>query len=428
MASARISRRAFVAGALAAGPALAAETVVRPAEAPTAGFSLRNARVLLGDGTVVDGGVRVEGGRIVEVGAGVKDGRDLGGATLFPGFYDAGSTLGLVEIDLEAASHDQAEGSDAITPQARVVDAYNPRSELIPVARLGGVLGALVMPAGGALISGQAAWMRTAGDTVPDALLAAPAGICVNLGHGGTGGLPNSPKSRMGVAMKLRDLFDEAKPAPEAEKPRLFRKPAPPPDEGDLTRAQKALRALRKREIKALLHADRADDLLFALDLAKEYALDAVIVGAAEGHLVARQLADAGHPVLLGPVTVQPDGWEHLHVRYENPAILHAAGVRFALRKGSGPHNVRDLPLEACVAVANGLPWEAAIAAVCSAAPGFWSLGAGRLAVGQEATFALANGDPLQPRTAITGVWMRGAELPLRSRQTDLYERFRTLR
>lgn len=430
MASADLSRRAVLAGAaaLAALPAAAAETTVRPV-GPGVGFSLKNARVLVGDGAVVEGGVRVEDGRIVEVGAGVGDGEDLGGATLFPGFYEAGTVLGLYEVDLEGGTHDEAESSDAITPQARVVDGYNPRSALLPVARLGGVLGALVMPGGGGLVSGQAAWVRTAGDTVADAVVKAPAGVCLQLGHAATGGLPNGPKSRMGVAMKLRDLFDqEAPPAPPGEgKRRIFApKPKPPADE-KLTRGQRALRAVLRRETKALLVADRADDLLFALDLAREYALDAVIVGAAEGHLVARALADAGHPVLVGPVTIQPDSPEHLHVRYENAALLHAAGVRIALRQG-GPHTVRDLPTEACVAVAHGLPWDAAIAAVSGAAPGFWGLSVGKIAAGFEATFALAAGDPLQPRTALTGVWMRGERLPLRSRQSDLYERYRTLR
>lgn len=420
-----------VAGALAAWPGagLAAEGTAAVKALPT--FSLRNARILRGDGTVVEGGVRVEGGRIAEVGPGVKDGRDLGGATLFPGFHDGGSTLGLVEIDQEGATHDRGEGSEAIVPQARVVDGYNPRSALIPVARLGGVLGALVIPDGGALVGGQAAWMRLCGDTVGDAVLAAPAAVCFALGHGATGNVPGSPKSRMGVAAKIRDLLDQNElPKQETETKGIlwWRREVPkPPKDEKLTRAQKVVRALRRRETKAIFAADRADDLLVALDLAKEYGLDAVLLGAAEAHLVAPAIADAGVPVLYGPVTVQPDSFEHLHARYDTPRALHDAGVRFALRKG-GPHNLRDLATEACVAVAHGLPWEAAIAATTGNAPGFWKLEVGRIEPGFEATFALADGDPLQPRTAVTGIWMRGDELPLRSRQTDLYQRYRTLR
>lgn len=412
------SRREVLIGAaaLAATPALA----VTPAS-----FSLRNARVVVGDGTVVDGGVRVEGGKIVEVGPGVRDGTDLAGATLFPGFYDGGSALGLYEIDLEPATHDAAETSDAIVPQARAVDGWNPRSALLPVARISGVLGALVIPGGG-LVSGQAAWMRVAGDTVAEATLKAPAAVCVHLGHPG-GDAPNAPKTRMGVAMKLRDLLDKNEPAEPTTKGMLWWRREVPPDEKELSRGEKTLRALRRRETKALFVADRADDLLLALDLAREYALDAVLLGCTEGHLVARQLADAEVPVLLGPVTVQPASFETLHARYDNAAKLHAAGVRFGLRQGN-PHQLRDLPTEAAVAVAHGLPWEAAIAAACGNGPGFWGLDVGLIKVGHEATFAQATGDPLQPRTAIRGVWIRGEATPMTSRQTELYERYRTLR
>ena len=412
---AAVSRRSFLVGA-------ATLALARPAFAATS-RSFRNARIVIGDGNELDGGVRIEGGKIVEVGPGVNDGEDLGGAVLFPGFYDGGSTLGLTEIDLEAATQDAQEASDAVTPQARVVDGYNPRSVLLPVARLQGVLGALVIPGGGSLVSGQAAWVRTAGDTVDDAVIVAPAGVCFNLGHAGTGG-PNGPKSRMGVAMKLRDLFDADTPKPPPAK-RKCKKGEPEKPE-DLTRAQKVVRALLARETKAILCAHRADDILIALALAKEFGLDAILLGAAEGHLVARQIADAKVPVLLGPVTLQPDGFDTLYARYDNAALLHAAGVSIALRQGS-PHNLRDLPTEACIAVAHGLPREAAVAAVTGNGPGFWGLSVGRIAVGHEASFARCDGDPLQPRTRVTGVWMRGEPLPLVSHQTELYERFRTL-
>jgi imidazolonepropionase-like amidohydrolase len=114
-------------------------------------------------------------------------------------------------------------------------------------------------------------------------------------------------------------------------------------------------------------------------------------------------------------------------VTCENPARLHRAGVRFAFRIPAA-HNLRAAPLEAGVAVAYGLPREAALAAACGNGPGFWGLKVGQLKVGYEATFARCAGDPLQPRTATTGLWFRGEELPTTSRQTELYERFRTLR
>lgn len=413
---ASVSRRSFLAGAAAfavGGRAWAED-----------GVTLSNARILVGDGTEVTGGVRVRAGRIEAVGPDVTGGEDLGGAVLYPGIYVAGSQLGLWEVDLEAATHDEGEGKDALVPQARVIDAYNPASEVIPVCRVGGILGALVMPTRG-VVSGQAAWMRTFGDTVDAATIQAPAAVCFGLGHSATG-LPGGPTSRMGVAMAIRDLFD-ANPLPDppaAAKGKKGEEPAKPPVP---TRTQSILYALRRRETKAVFAAERASDILVALELAEELRLDALILGGAEAHVVREQLAAAKVPVLLGPVTTQPSSFDTFRASYENAARLHAAGVPFAFRVG-GPHNARDLTTEAGIAVAYGLPFGAAVAALSGNGPSFWDLKVGRIQAGFEASFAMTDGDPLQPRSRVLRLWGQGAELPVRSRQTELYERFRTLR
>lgn len=415
---AAFSRRSLLAGLGAFG---LFPRVAHAAESLT----LSNAHLVIGDGTEVDGGIRVEDGVLVEVGASVKGGTDMQGATLWPGLWNGGSSLGLYEIDQEGGTHDETEGSDPVLPQARVTDAYNPLSEVIPVTRLGGVLGSLIVPGGGRLISGQAAWMRLAGSTVADTTILAPAGICINLGRGGTN---EAAKSRMGVALKLRDLLEANKPPAEAAAKGKKEKAGKKDKEEEKTTAfQRALHSLLRRETKALITADRASDLMVALDLAREFNLDAVILGAAEGHLVAKELAAAGYPVLLGPVNVQPAGLDIQYVSCENPARLHRAGVHFGFRVPAS-HNLRAATLEAGVAVAYGLPRDAAIAAACGNGPGIWGLKVGLLKVGYEATFARCSGDPLQPRTATTGLWFRGTELPVTSRQTELYERFRTLK
>jgi imidazolonepropionase-like amidohydrolase len=132
------SRRGFLGGSLAA------LALGRSARADGS-FTLSNATVVLHDGQrLANAGVRVEAGRLVEVGTSVKGGTDLAGAWLVPGFTDAGCTLGLVEVSLEAATVDLSEKSDAVTPDARVWDGYNPLSDLIAVARVNGVTGALV--------------------------------------------------------------------------------------------------------------------------------------------------------------------------------------------------------------------------------------------------------------------------------------------
>ncbi len=455
---ASVDRRTFLSGAAAV--AVAGAVLPGSAEASDAGgggrgapatppaFSLRNARILLGDGTEVQGGLRVEDGRIVALGPAVTEGTDLGGEVLWPGLTLAGAPLGLFEIGLESATHDQGEDSDGVLPQVRALDGYNPRSAVVGVARAAGIQQALVIPGGG-MVSGQAAWVRLVGETRSEAVLVEEAGACVHVGGSGKGGLPGQGHSRMGVLANLRALLEQNRkdcedPVVPLEGPlppsrgtsgvtrrglgRWFggegHAAAPGKDPVTLDPRQRALRALRHRERKALLFAERADDLLAAVDLARAWNLDAVIVGAAEGHLVARALADAGFPLLVGPVTVQPSGWDRLAACYENAARLHAAGVRFALRVGDA-HMARDLTTEAGIAVAHGLPFGAAVAAVSGNAPAFWGLDAGVLRVGGPATFVHASGDPLQPRHQARAMWRDGAPVPLVSRQTELYARWK---
>jgi len=367
-----------------------------------------NARILTGVSagsgrTELRGGVRVEGGVIVAMGADVTGGTDLGGATVWPGTWETGSTAGLADIDLEASTKDDVETLDAFQPQVRAVDGFNPQS---------------------GVVSGQAAWMRTTGATLADATVMAPAGLVVNLGKAGAS--DKGPTSRLGVLARLRDVLD-ANPDPAAAPPPDKKKHAPVEPPKPPTRAEVLWHDLRGGRLKALFVADRASDIELALDLASEYALDAVIIGAAEGWMVARQLKDSGCGVVLGPVTVQPDSWAHPHARYDNAALLHAAGVTFGIRIGDA-HRTYDLTTEAGIAVAWGLPYATAIAAITGNAPGLFGLQQGTLRVGGEATFVVSDGDPLEPRSSVKQVLVQGVDQPLVNHQTELYDRFRVLK
>lgn len=432
------SRRRALAGLLAGavGPVLVGSTA-RAAPAPEPGawsgyagppvdLSLHNATLIDHRGRVTPGaGLRMEGGRIVELGTSVRSGEDLGGAWLCPGLVDAGALLGLFEVDLEAGTHDDSESSAAVSPDARVVDAYNPLSELIPVTRRNGIAHVLVQPSPGRLVSGQAALFRLAGRTVEEATVQAPVGLCVNLGGAGKGG-EGGPGSRMGIAMRLRELLSAPTPTPEAPRGRKARAARDPAAE-DPAPADRVWQRVVDRELKVLFHAERADDLLMAVALAREFDLDAVLVGGAEAWLVAPELARAGIPLLLGPTTVQPSSFEHPHARDDNAALLHAAAIPFALRTGAA-HTSRDLPVMAGLAAAHGLPREAAVHAMSAAAGEILGLpGLGCLEPGGPATFFQVDGDPLQPRYAVRRMWLDGRPLSLESRQTRLFRQFEVL-
>ena len=118
-------------------------------------------------------------------------------------------------------------------------------------------------------------------------------------------------------------------------------------------------------DIPVVFSAHRADDIELAMSLITEFELSGMILGGAEAWIHAEALAKQEIPLLLGNLTVQPSSFEHLHARYDNAKILHDAGVVCFFRSASN-HDARRLPSEVAVAVAHGLPFEAAIQAFVS--------------------------------------------------------------
>ena len=402
------TRRGFLAATAAV--AMAPKTVFAGSETVYS-----NANLVLPDGRTQVGGIRFRDGMITGIGPDIIGGTDLGGKWLVPGFTDAGCRLGLLEVGLEKDTHDTS-AKKSIAIDARAIDGYNPRSDLIPVARVNGITQVLVNPQNSGMISGQAALMRTRGELLRDVILESPVGLCLNLGRAGQG--HDGPQSRIALMMEWRKFFEENRPAGDGKKKK---------DGGGATAEEKTIQSLLRGDTLALVRANRADDIERALDLITDNELNAALVGCIEGHLVADRIAEADVPVILGPLDAQPSSFQHPHARYENPAILNDAGIKLAFRSGDA-HQVRNLPTLAGLAVAHGLPWEAAMCALTiNPMDIFGRSDLGRLAEGAEATFFVVDGDPLQPRHRVRDVFVRGEPTQMQTRQTKLYDAYKEL-
>src|SRR5690606_12391666 len=177
---------------------------------------------------------------------------------------------------------------------------------------------------------------------------------------------------------------------------------------------------------RVVFSVDRAADILQVLALAKRHGMRPVIAGGAEAWRVAEALAAAKVPVLLDALDNLPGNFDRLGATLENAARLHAAGVTIAFsQRGDATHNARKVRQLAGVAVANGLPWDAALAALTrNPAEVFGQADRGRIAVGQLADLVLWSGDPLEVTSWAEQVWIAGKPQPMRSRQTELLERY----
>lgn len=350
---------------------------------------------------------------------------DVSGRVVTPGLFDSFTGLGLVEIGAVAGSRDGRADNDRVSAALDVTDALNPASTLLPVNRVEGLTRALVVPgaAGGAVIAGQAAVIHLgpglAGD---DLVVRAPAAVHAVLGEGGAA---RAGGSRAAALLLLREALQDTRD--HAEHGDAYTRGERRPYA--LSRLDlEALAPVVRGEVPLLVSADRASDLLAAVALADDFGLRLVLAGAAEGWRVADRLAAAGVPVLVDPLQNLPASFEMLAASLENAARLHAAGVEVALMSGSS-HNARNLRQAAGNAVAHGLPWDAALAAMTTAPAKIWGIGdsSGRLELGMVADVVVWDGDPLEVTTFPEHVFIAGEEMPKDSRQLRLRDRYREL-
>lgn len=420
-----LNRRAILAG-LTAGGILGKSALAKPligGYLPAEPKRFMNGTLLRVDGTTKENvGLEIDLDGTVRVVEGLSNGLDLKGQWICPSFVDAGSHIGLYEVQLESRTHDQSEGNPIDPTLNDPVDGYNALSTAIPTIRANGISHALIQPSQGGLVAGQMSAVRLAGMLSAEAVVERGVAVGVCLGNAGKGG--DGPSSRMGIVQHLRDKIESYDRSPEPKK-RLFK-----PDLTEISHDEPEAQVwqdIRDGTKPIVFQANRVDDIDLAVRLITEYELHGVIQGGAEAWMVADAIAEAEIGLLLGPLDIQPNNFEHLRARYDNAALLHKAGVRFAFRSGAN-HDARMLPTKAAIAVAHGLPFGAAIKALTVNATDILGMEPLVGDIGEHNSFFICDGDPLQARHHIHRMWIEGREVTLRTRQIELAERFRILK
>jgi imidazolonepropionase-like amidohydrolase len=391
--------------------------------------AITGARVLTGSGTTIDSGtILIRGGKIVTVGTDVAVPQgatviDGTGKVVTPGFIESNTNLGIVEIPLSAeGTADQVSTDPGVGAAFTVVDAFNPLSTAIPVTRVDGITRAVVVPAGtGHILQGQAALFDLGGEHAPASITRTPVAMMAALGEAGAG---IAGGSRATAMVRLREVLQDAidfsrnRAAWNARQRREYVR-------GRLD--LEALRPVVNGELPLAIQANRASDLLAAMRLADEFKLKIVLVGAAEGWTVASELARRNVPVVLKPLTDIPS-FDALNATLDNAARLRAAGVTVLL-SSFDTHRAGTLRQEVGNAIAYGLDRNEALRAVTLAPAQVWGVAAatGSLEAGKDADIVIWSGDPFELTTHAEKVFIRGREMPMRTRQTELLERYRTI-
>ena len=410
----RLRQLALVAALLCtAGLASAQDVLIRNATVHTASER----------GTLQATDVLVRNGRISAIGKGLVARNaaviDAQGKPLTPTLFGGITDIGVEEVSGESATVDEtlALGANAadmqVRPEFDVTLAYNPESVLVPVARVEGIgwtmLGAGTR-AGGSIIGGQGGVVRLDGSL--DAI--GPRALFITLGGDGAN-LTGS--SRAAQWMLLDQLIDEVRGRIPADSKFALLTPA----------GRNTLATYVGGGGRVMVRIQRAADIARLLRWAKQRNVRIALVGATEGWKVAPQIAAAGVPVFVDALADLPADFDEIGATLENAARLNAAGVRVSFsQSGYASHNARKIRQLAGNAVANGLPWEAGLAGLTSVPASSLGLAGqmGTIAVGQRADLVLWTGDPLDVANVARQVWMDGRAIPMRSRQTELRDRY----
>jgi hypothetical protein len=393
----------------------AADLLIRNAEVHTLSSAgkLANANVLVRDGKIAAVGAQVSapsGARVVEA----------NGQPLTPGLFAGLTAIGIEEVSGESATVDEYLKLNAPAhqmqwrPEFDVTLAYNPRSVLVPVAQSQGLTWTVLSPGsteGGSLLAGQGAAVALNGRF--DAVLDNSRSLFVAIGGDA---LSLAGNSRAGQYMLLDQAVREA------------RSSGPLGEHSLLLPSGREVLAGYLKGGRFVFDVDRAADIRQVLAFSKRYGIKPVIAGGAEAWVVADEIAAAKAPVLLDPLTNLPSSFDLIGARFDNAALLARAGVTvgFTQKMSDASHNAAKIRQIAGNAVAHGLPWDLALAGLTSVPAEIFGVAAthGRIAVGQVADLVLWTQDPLEVTSVAQQVWIGGNAFSMRSRQTELRDRY----
>lgn len=322
----------------------------------------------------------------------------LSAKVVTPGLIDAHSVIGLSGYLNQPHDQMQLDASAPSQPELRAIDAYNPEEKLVEWVRQYGITTIHTGHAPAALVSGQTMIAKTFGRTIDEVTVVPTAMIAVTLGQAALAPQGKSPGTRAKQAAMLRAELIKAQNA-KPDSPRDLR--------------QEMWQKVLKREIPLLITAHKAQDIMTALRIAKEFNIRIILDGASEAYLLINEIKEAGVPVIIHPTMYRAGANEDTeNLSMETAAKLKAAGILVALQSGYETYvpKTRVVLFEAAIAAANGLSQRDALATVTIDAARILGIAdrVGSIEVGKDGDLALYDGDPFEYTTHCIGTIING--------------------
>jgi len=259
---------------------------------------------------------------------GIAEVIDADGLDVRPGFVDAHSHLGLDLYGIGYEGNDYNEMTNAVCPELRGIDSFNPRDKAVPMAAAGGVTCVATGPGSANVLGGTFFAVKTFGVRVDDMVVRDPVAMKCAFGE--------SPKrvykdksvsARMTVAARLREML---------YKTREYDAKIETAD-GDISKMPafnmqlEALLPVIRGELPLKAHAHQANDILTAIRIAKEFDVKLTLEHCTEGHLIADDLAKEGYMCAVGPTLTHATKWELQNKSWITPGILAEKGCHVSI-------------------------------------------------------------------------------------------------
>ena len=369
---------------------------------------LKNGNVMTMAGPAFVGDVAIENGKIVAVGQNLSysdaEVRDVTGMTVMPGIVDPHCHIGMWEDAMGFEGADGNECTNPITPELRAIDAINPYDRCFEEAAAGGVTTCVTGPGSANVIGGQFVAIKTHGDSVEDMVLRFPVAVKAAFGENPKrvyNGKNQTPSTRMATAALMRKALIEAQEYNE----KLEKGKVDPEKMPERNLGKEILARVIRRELPMKIHAHRADDILTAIRICREFKLRYTLDHCTEGYLITDKLKEAlsedCEGIIVGPLLTDRSKRELKNLSFKAPKVLEQAGIEYAMMTDHPVTPEQYLPICTAVAVREGASEEGALKAITINAAKITGIAdrVGSIEVGKDADIAVFSGHPFDFRS-----------------------------
>ena len=365
---------------------------------------IKNGKILTMEGNQFDpGDVLIEGKKIKAVGAllepepdEISEIIDASGCWVMPGLIESHCHIGITEEKKGFEGDDCNEMKDPMTPYIRSLDAINPMDSAFHNAISAGITSMMVGPGSSNVVGGQFTFIKADGRCIDVMAVLEPAAMKVAFGENPKGNykeLGTIPSTRMTIAAMLREelfqarIYMEQKDAADRKRETFERD----------FKAECWIPVLKK-QIPLKAHVHRADDILTAIRIAKEFDLSLTLDHCTEGHLIVQEIKASGFPAIVGPTIASRNKIEVQNMDFKTPGILHKAGIKVSICTDHPVSRIQYLPICAGFAAKEGLGIEEGLKAITINAAEICGVAGqlGSLKAGKDADIAIFNGNPME--------------------------------